>query len=393
MKNENDSKNHKLRLLIDVRPCCDEKLTGIGRTTKEILEAWLKQNKGELDVTAYSILRDKNGEAMLYKNLPFLSPEHMLVKTTESRPKYYFWRLFPTACDSAFRSADLFLSFSYTMPDTVRGKKMLFVYDMVVERFPETMDRRNRIILSHTLQHACRKADCILTISEFSKREICECMHVPEEKVRVIPLAADLQVFHPDYQADEIKQCKQRYGIDQPYFLCAGTIEPRKNTMRLLDAYARLLERLPDAPKLVLTGKKGWLYEDILARMEKEDLHGRVIYTEFVPDTDLALLMAGARAFVFPSLYEGFGLPPLEAMCCGTPVLSSSAASLPEVVGDAGLTVDPLNADEIAAQLLTLAADDALCAKLSRRGLARSRSFSWDRSAAALDEAVKSLFV
>jgi glycosyltransferase involved in cell wall biosynthesis len=166
------------------------------------------------------------------------------------------------------------------------------------------------------------------------------------------------------------------------YLLSICTLEPRKNLVHLLRCFHRLLQEKPAALRLVLVGPTGWKTDPVFALLQEHpDLRARVVLAGYVPDADLAALYSGARGFVYPSLYEGFGLPVLEAMQCGTPVITSDSSSLPEVVGDTSLLVPPTDADALSDALLRLVTDDGLVADLGRRGLERSALFSWDRTA------------
>ena len=180
-------------------------------------------------------------------------------------------------------------------------------------------------------------------------------------------------------------------GIEGDYFLYVGTIEPRKNLERLIAAYHIFSQKVKDAPKLVLAGGKGWLYDGIFARVQELGLSEQVIFTKYVPAADMNPLMCGALAFVFPSIYEGFGMPPLEAMASGVPVLSSDAASLPEVTGDCAVICDAYSEESIADGLEKLYSSGELRADLSRRGRERAKLFTWERSAELLYDIYKEL--
>ena len=190
---------------------------------------------------------------------------------------------------------------------------------------------------------------------------------------------------------ERISQVKTSLGIEGDYFLYVGTIEPRKNLGRLILAYNALAKKLPDAPKLVLAGGKGWLCDDIYAKVTELHLEDKVIFTKYVPSEDMNPLMCGALAFVFPSIYEGFGMPPLEAMACGVPVLTTGEASLPEVTGDCAVICDAYSPKSIAEGLYRLCRDEKLRLELSRRGLERAKQFTWERSAEALHKIYKEL--
>ena len=195
----------------------------------------------------------------------------------------------------------------------------------------------------------------------------------------------DLQKFYPCSDEKRIAEVKKSLGISGDYFLYLGTIEPRKNLERLIKAYALFVKKVgKDAPLLVLAGGKGWLYSGIFEKVKSLGLEKKVVFTKYVPSEDMNPLMCGAMAFVFPSLYEGFGMPPLEAMACGVPVLSSGEASLPEVTGDCALICDAYSAKSIAGGLYRLYSDEKLRKQLSTKGLERAKQFSWEESAQAL---------
>jgi glycosyltransferase involved in cell wall biosynthesis len=172
-----------------------------------------------------------------------------------------------------------------------------------------------------------------------------------------------------------------RYGISRPYCLHVGTLQPRKNLGVLVEAWERLRAEVGEPAQLLLAGKRGWLYDDLLKSVESRGLGDLVRFADYVEQEDLPALYSGALAFVFPSLYEGFGLPPLEAMSCGTPVLSSNASSLPEVVGDAGLLLDPNEPGAWADAVKRVMEDEGLRESLSRKGLERAAGFTWERCA------------
>ena len=255
---------------------------------------------------------------------------------------------------------------------------VLTVHDLIFRRYPAHHKRLNRWYLNATMPLFCRRAGHIIAVSEQSKRDIVEAYSVAPEKITVIYEAADPR-FCPQ-PANTAADVRTRYGLPDRYLLFVGTIEPRKNLGRVLAAFERLhAERLTDA--LVIVGKRGWLYDDFFARLEGSPAKQAVIFPGFVPDTDLPAVYAAAQAFAFPSEFEGFGLPVLEAMACGTPVVCSNTSSLPEVAGDAALLVDPLEVDALTDALGRVLRDPALAADLRARGLAQAARFSWARAA------------
>ena len=277
-------------------------------------------------------------------------------------------------------NADITHFMNYYVPPGVKGKVVTIVYDMVYKVYPETMSRKTRLMLNLSMERSCRRADAIITISEFSKTEIIKYLGVPPKKITVMPCGVDFRKFRPDYDIADINKAKSKYGTTEDYFLYLGTLEPRKNIERLIEAYCLLKKRRGDIPKLVIAGKKGWLYDTIFTKVNILELGNDVIFTGYVDEIDAPVLMKGAVAFVFPSLYEGFGLPPLEAMACGTPVITSDTASMPEVAGDAAIMVDPYSVESISQAMERLLLDHNLRLQLIKKGLERASMFTWDRA-------------
>jgi glycosyltransferase involved in cell wall biosynthesis len=224
----------------------------------------------------------------------------------------------------------------------------------------------------------CRRADAIITVSESSKRDIVEQYGLPDEKVTVVYEAAAPE-FVPSTAA-RIEEVRQRHGLPAKFLLHVGTIEPRKNLTRLVEAIDRLRARALEVP-LVVVGSKGWLFDDFFRRIEELDLRHAVLFTGYVPDRDLPAVCSAATAAVMPSVYEGFGLPVLEAMACGTPVLSSSMSSLPEVGGEAVRYFDPYDVADLTIAIREIWNDAELRRQMSKKGLEQASRFSWAHAA------------
>ncbi len=251
------------------------------------------------------------------------------------------------------------------------------IHDLSPFLFPQTFRRINRIYTRWAIRVACRNAAQLLAVSEFTKQEIVRWLHVPPERITVTYNGVDQRFTPPDPAA--LAAFRQRAGLPERFILFVGTLEPRKNLPTLIEAYARIAKET-DAP-LIIGGGKGWLYNEIFAKAEQLNLGDRVRFTGFIDDADLPLWYAAATVFTLPSLYEGFGIPLIEAMACGTPVVTTSSSSLPEVVGDAGLIVPPTDVDQLGAALLQLLRDANLHAELRERGLVRAQQFSWQTMA------------
>jgi glycosyltransferase involved in cell wall biosynthesis len=255
---------------------------------------------------------------------------------------------------------------------------VLTVHDLIFRRYPAHHKRLNRWYLNATMPLFCRRAGHIIAVSEQSKRDLIEAYGVSPDKITVIYEAADLR-FCPQ-PAETVADVRARYSLPDRYLLFVGTIEPRKNLGRVLAAFERL-HAADLTGALVIVGKRGWLYDDFFARLEESPAKQAVIFPGFIPDADLPAVYAGAQVLAFPSEFEGFGLPVLEAMACGTPAVCSNTSSLPEVTGDAALLIDPVDVDALTDALRRVLNDPALAANLRSRGLAQAARFSWARAA------------
>lgn len=270
------------------------------------------------------------------------------------------------------------LHVQYTAPPLAPCPVVATVHDLSFEHLPETFKRRSWMQLRLTVRRTVRRAAHVIAPSEFTRRDLVETYKLDPARVSAIPLAASAR-FEPVEDAVEIERVRRLYGLDGDYILAVGSIQPRKNLARLIRAYSSLRRERgrSNLPKLALVGKQAWLYGETLDAIEKEGVGDSVRLTGYVSEGDLPALYSGALCFAYPSYFEGFGLPPLEAMRCGTPVLTGNLTSLPEVVGDAGLLVDPFDIDALARALARLIDDGALRAELRARGLRRARVFDW----------------
>ena len=260
-----------------------------------------------------------------------------------------------------------------------RVRRIVTIHDAFAYVCPDQHDRLDNWRYWLMLPRVVRRADVILTDSQHSASDLRRYLGVTSEKARVIACGVDA-TFHRVTNQLELSSTLARHGISRPYLLYVGGINARKNVARLLESYARLRERHPES-QLVIAGKPQWKTDQISATFRRLALERHVHFSGYVPEADLPALYSGAEAFVFPSLYEGFGLPPLEAMACGTPVIASNTSSLPEVVGDAAILVDPLDVDAIADAIGRVLTKQDLADDLRNRGLARARLFTWERTA------------
>ena len=245
--------------------------------------------------------------------------------------------------------------------------------------YPEAYPRATLKYLSWSTRHNINTAAHLLSDSEATKRDIIKHFGVAGERITVVYPGVSPR-FGPEYPPADLAAVKAEYGIDGPYVLYVGTLQPRKNVERLIEAFATAKRATGFSERLVLAGRMGWMPGGIMRRLH--EMGEAVTLAGYVPETDLGPLYAGATAFVLPSLFEGFGMPVIEAMASGTPVVAANAASLPEVCGDAALLFDPHQTEELAEALSRVCCDGGLRAELRGRGLGQARRFTWREAAA-----------
>lgn len=289
------------------------------------------------------------------------------------------WQKFITI-ENFLGRVGLFHSTNFICLSQKEGKRVVTVFDLTFFLFPQYHPRYRVMVFKNFFSRSLELADRIIAISENTKKDLVDLMQVPKEKIVVTPLAAG-ENFTP-MSAQDSERVLSQYGITyRNYFLYVGTLEPRKNLVRLLKAYELFRSSYPCSYPLVLAGRHGWLNEDLYKTWERSNWKQDIRILGYVPEAYLPALYAGATGMVYPSLYEGFGLPPLEAMACGTPVVTSNNSSLPEVTGDAAILVNPLEVEEIAEALMRIGRDYSLREEMRKKGLERAKLFTWEETA------------
>jgi glycosyltransferase involved in cell wall biosynthesis len=274
---------------------------------------------------------------------------------------------------------DVFYSPDFVLPPTRRStRRILTVHDLSFLHYPDHFVPKLVRYLEKVVPRSVARADRVLADSQATRDDLISMMGVVPEKIDVLYSGVDAR-FTPRPEPGERERLRARYGLGgQPYILSVGTIQPRKNHLRLVRVFAQLTGEV----RLVIAGGPGWLYEDVMAEAARHP--DRVQMMGFVDDADLPALYRGATLFIFPSFYEGFGLPVLEAMACGTPVVCSDRSSLPEVAGEAALLVDPHDEASIASGIELALSDEELRERMRARGLEQARNFTWERAARQL---------
>lgn len=260
-----------------------------------------------------------------------------------------------------------------------KNKSVISVHDLTPLKFPKEHRFGKKILYEFLLPRTLKNASRIIAVSKSTKNDILKIFpKINSEKIKVIYFAANenYKVIKNEKNLDYIRK---KYNLPNRFILFVGTIEPRKNIVRLLKAFSEVYKKIPIP--LVITGKLGWKYKKIYYTYKKLNLEDKVIFTGYIDEKNLPSIYNLAAIFVYPSLYEGFGLPPLEAMACGTPVITSNTSSLPEVVGDAGIMTDPYNVDGLANVMREVLTNDGLREDMIKKGLKRSKMFSWEKTA------------
>jgi glycosyltransferase involved in cell wall biosynthesis len=287
------------------------------------------------------------------------------------------WEQFVAPLLLRLLGADVYHGVLNVMPLAGSTPAVVTIHDLSPFLFPQTFRRVNRVYTRWAIKVSCRHARQLIAVSEFTKQEMIRWLQVPADRITVTYNGVDPRFAPPDPVV--LDAFRRRAGLPEQFILFIGTLEPRKNVPTLLEAYARIASET-NVP-LILGGGKGWLYDEIFAKAEQLNLGDRIRFAGFIDDADLPLWYAAATVFTLPSLYEGFGIPLIEAMACGTPVVASTSSSLPEIVGDAGLLVAPTDPDALGAAILRVLREPDLRAELRERGFVRARRFSWYETA------------
>ena len=254
------------------------------------------------------------------------------------------------------------------------------IHDISFEHYPGYFTKKSLLLSKVLIPKMAKQADKILTVSNFSKQDIADRYNINPEKIIVTHLAAS-ENFKVIKDHDLLEKVKNKFEINGDFILTVGNLQPRKNLSRLFTAYINMRDKKLIDEKLVVVGKKAWLFSDIFKFAYESKYRNDIIFTDYVEEKDLALLYNKAKIFVYPSVFEGFGLPPLEAMSCGAPVITSNVTSIPEVTGDAAILFDPWSVEDIEEKIVNTINNKELCCKLSELGIKRAAAFSWRRTA------------
>ena len=355
---------------------------GIGRYTRELVQALLAGDDGN----SYRLFSARPpADLPVPDPLPHGPRVDLRTAPLSDRWLYRLWQRLrlPLPVELFTGRLDLFHSPDFVLPPVRSGTPtLLTVHDLSFVHYPETFTPALVSYLNRAVPDSVARAAHILADSEATRRDLEAVWNVPPGKITVLYSGVH-ERFQPVTEGKRLRRVREKYALgDAPYVLSVSTIQPRKNYQMLVRAFRPIAERFPH--RLVIAGGKGWLVEEVLAEVGRQGLEERVQFAGFVADADLPALYSGAALFAFPSLYEGFGLPLLEAMACGVPVLSSNASSLPEVTGDAAILLAPQDEAAWTTALTRLLEQPQERARLVAAGFRQARRFSWKRAAEQL---------
>jgi glycosyltransferase involved in cell wall biosynthesis len=349
---------------------------GIGRYTRELVRALARLDQDN----DYVLLAAAGGQRLSDTAWPPNFQTRSLPLSDRTLAILWHRLRLPLWVELATGPLDIFHSPDFVLPPLRRARTLVTVHDLSFIRYPQCADAKLRAYLNKVVSRSVQRADLVLADSQSTKDDLVELLRVEPARIEVVYPGVEDR-FHPIEDQTLLEKVRARYGLPPKFILGLGTLQPRKNFTRLIKAFADL--RFADL-RLVIAGGKGWLYEEIFATVARLGLEEKVVFPGFVADEDLPALYNLADLFVFPSLYEGFGLPPLEALACGTPVITSDASSLPEVMGEAGLMVEATDVGALAEAMGRVLEDDALREGMIARGMEQTRKFTWKRAASRL---------
>ncbi len=366
-----------MRIGIDYTAAIEQR-AGIGRYTRELVRALVVAD----EENSYLLISARGGNRrssdwprnVATKDLPFSSRALTVM--------WQRWRL-PLPIELFTGRLDIFHSPDFTLPTVRSSATVVTVHDLTFLVHPECAHPGVEKYLRRAAPRALERASLVLADSQCTRQDLMSYYGIPAARVAVIPAGVGDE-FHPVTDSRMLQAVQDTYQAYPPFILTMGTLEPRKNLPRLFEAYARLRQEAGIPHRLLVAGGKGWLYEDIFRAVERLGLQDEVRFLGFVPDHQLPALLTLADVFVYPSLYEGFGLPPLEAMACDVPVVCSNTSSLPEVAGDAALMVDPTDVPALAAAIHRVLTDEALRQSMVEKGREQAARFTWSGAAAEL---------
>lgn len=382
-------KNKKIRLVIDAQPMAEARISGIGHMTLELVRALdrLSEHDHRFEVVL-AVSADKIGNIRKY-GLKNVTLKKIPLST---RVLNLLWKYDFLPPMDIFLGKGVYVFPNYKNWPLLKAKSITYVCDIGYLLFPDFVEPRNLEFLKKNMSKWTGRTDRIASISRDARDDIISHLNVPADRVAYVPCGVDGEVFYRR-GATEVDAVRQNYGLSEKYILYIGNIEPRKNILSLIEAYKLLPQPVREEYSLVLVGGGGWKNEEILSEIDRAAAEGYKVVktTKYVIDNDLPALYSGAAALTHVALYEGFGISPLQAMACGTPVVVANNSSLPEVVGDAGLCADASSPKDISDKIEIILTDKNTRTEKVRAGLERAKDYTWLAAAEKLLEEARKL--
>jgi len=373
-----------MKIVIDVSPLTRQKKTGIENYVFNLcknLPLIDKKNEYILFANSYGHYQplQKAIEEIGVKNYQNMSIKISRIPGSILNIMWKYVHI-PSADILTRKEIDVFHVSNRINPPLKKAKIIVTIFDLTPLKYRKYFRKKSIQYFKYYFNEMISKADMFIAISNATKNDILSYDNINEDRVEVIPLAADSD-YRKIEDNNKIKYIKQLYGLQGNYILFLGTLEPRKNIVNLIKSYNILPKDIKRDFLLVISGKKGWYYEEIFRTVRELGLEEKVVFTGYIPEEDKPALMNGAEVFVYPSFYEGFGLPPLEAMACGVPVISSNKSSIPEVIGNAGILINPDNVYELSNAIFQVLSNESLKSQLSEKSVIQAKKFSWEITA------------
>lgn len=358
-----------MKIAIDVREAIKKEIAGKGHYTLELVKALLKVDKKN----QYFLYSNNDFDLSLFITQGLGNIKKVIIRAPR------FLKMLKEARDFSSSKIDLFLATTgYQIPYLAKVPSIIIVHDLVAWRYPKALPFTTRFSERFFLPRVVKKAIKIIAISQSTKNDLINFLKIPAEKIEVIYPGSH---FSQVTSVKRINGIKKKYHLPRDFLLFVGTLEPRKNISELLEAYAKLPSFLKKKYHLVIVGKRGWFWKKILSKVSKLKLKKNISFTGFVPEKELPVIYQLSSLFVYPSFYEGFGLPILEAQKIGVPVITSKTSSMPEVTGDSAILIDPGNPTEITQAIEKILTNKSLEQEMIKKGLIQAEKFSWEKTA------------
>lgn len=379
-----------MKISLELQPCLKTK-SGIGIYTHEI-------SKALQDINGLSI----KGDIFNFINKIDISKhiEGLYFNIDTCRVLSYgiyrrIWNYVPVKYNHLFKdNADIYHFFDYIVPPRIDGRIITTVHDLTYKLYPNIMKQRTINRIKNDIEYSVNRADKIITVSKYVMDDIIKLLNINPDKIEIVPPGVNLNTFNRNYDKHLIDRIRKKYRLPMKYILFMGTLEPRKNIESIIEAFYLLRkesEIYSKDIKLVIAGKRGWMYNSIFIKVKELALENEVIFTDYVDEEDKPVIYKLAELFIFPSIYEGFGIPVLEAMASSIPVITSNVASLPEVVGDSAILIPPKDIAGMAEAMNRILKNIDLKNNLIAYGNEQIKKYSWIRSAEKLYEVYKSI--